>query len=263
MIVYGPAGSGKYTLMLRIVRQYSKSLLKYERRVSVPTTLQQTTHMIKISDIHYEVNMELLGCNAKVLWHDTYTHIMEMIQNKFPDKTGLIVCLNFHTVHNELLEIFYSYMQSKVKFILVTEAVSFLPNSILDRCRIVPVAKPPLSRTKETLQLEAVYPNTNLKCAHVERASFELVASKNLTDAIDGISILDLREYLYHILIHNLNAELSLWYLCKQLLPRVREDRLSQFLAKWAFAMNLYIRNYRPLFHLEHFVALVAVELQF
>ena len=96
MILYGPAGSGKYTQMLRIVNTYSKSRLKYERRVTVPLSLQQQTHMIKISDIHYEVNMELLGCNAKVIWHDLYTHIMEMIQNKFPHKTGIIVCTNFH-----------------------------------------------------------------------------------------------------------------------------------------------------------------------
>ena len=36
--------------------------------------------------------------------------IMDSIIAK-DNKTGIIVCKNFHCIHNELLEIFYSYMQ--------------------------------------------------------------------------------------------------------------------------------------------------------
>ena len=48
---------------------------------------------------------------------------------------------------NELLEIFYSYMESlqhknlNVVFLILTEHVSFIPNSILDKSLIIPVKK--------------------------------------------------------------------------------------------------------------------------
>ena len=29
-------------------------------------------YTFKISDIHFEIDMELLGCNAKVLWNEVY-----------------------------------------------------------------------------------------------------------------------------------------------------------------------------------------------
>jgi hypothetical protein len=257
MMLYGPAGAGKYTQMLRIVNTYSKNRLKYERRVSVPTSLQQP-HTIKISDIHYEVNMELLGCNAKVLWHDIYTHIIEMIQNKFPNKTGIIVCTNFHNIHNELLEIFYSYMQSNVKFILITEAVSFLPFIITDRCKLVSVPKPAASKVKECLKMATVHPWSNLGCAHFAYPSMELIASKSIAKDIEKAGIIEIREHLYHILIHNINAELCLWYIWKELAPSFPQDALPGLVANWCKSMMLFTRNYRPLFHLEHFIMLLA-----
>ena len=262
MILYGPAGSGKYTQMLRIVNTYSKSKLKYERRVTVPLSLQQQTHMIKISDIHYEVNMELLGCNAKVIWHDLYTHIMEMIQNKFPHKTGIIVCTNFHFIHNELLEIFYSYMQSNIKFILVTESVSFFPNAIYDRCKLIPVPKPSPAKVQECLGLAIAHASSNLQTAHIPTSSTEVIASQKIVQGIESDSILTIRDHIYHILIHNLHSELCLWHVLKTLVPKLDHEKVEPLLFQWCSSMGLYTKNYRPLFHLENFVVLLALELR-
>jgi len=262
MIVYGPAGSGKYTQMLRIVGNYSKSKLKYERRVTVPLSLQQQTHVIKISDIHYEVNMELLGCNAKVIWHDLYTHIMEMIQNKFPHKTGIIVCTNFQHVHNELLEIFYSYMQSNIKFILLTEAVSFIPNSVFDRCKCLAVPKPSSTELKSCLGIQNVYVNNNLAMAHLPLCSAEWIASQKIIQGIDSDSILTIRDHIYNILVHNLQSELCLWYIFKTLVPKLSAEKVEKLLKEWCDEVVLYTKNYRPLFHLEHFIVLIALSLR-
>ena len=262
MILYGPAGSGKYTQMLRIVKTYSKSRLKYERRVTVPLSLQQQTHMIKISDIHYEVNMELLGCNAKVIWHDLYTHIMEMIQNKFPHKTGIIVCTNFQFIHNELLEIFYSYMHSNIKFIIVTESVSFLPNAVYERCKLVPVPTPPPSTVQECLGLTTVYASANLRTAHLSSSSAEQIASQKIVQGIETDSILTIRDHIYHILVHNLHSELCLWHVLKSLVPNLAPEKVEPLLFRWCSSMSLYTKNYRPLFHLENFVVLLALALR-
>ena len=50
--------------------------------------------IFKISDIHYEVNMEILGCNAKILWNDIYCNIIDMI-NSSQQLQGFIICKNF------------------------------------------------------------------------------------------------------------------------------------------------------------------------
>ena len=99
------------------------------------------------NDIHYEVDMSLLGCNSKLLWHDIYQQIIDIISAK-TDKSGIIVCKNFQDIHSELLDNFYSYMQKNssptidLKFIIITEEISFFPDNILNCCEIINVSRP-------------------------------------------------------------------------------------------------------------------------
>ena len=55
---------------------------------------------------------------------------------------------NFHKIHSELLDIFYSYLQTlthkniHLHYVFVTENISFIPDNILDRCKIITVKRP-------------------------------------------------------------------------------------------------------------------------
>ena len=53
LILYGPSGVGKYTQMLRIVRNYSTNKLKFEKKIQTTT---DPVFILKISDVHYEVD---------------------------------------------------------------------------------------------------------------------------------------------------------------------------------------------------------------
>ena len=67
-------------------------------------------HIIKISDVHYEINFENLTCNSKTLFTDIYNNIIDSIiinNNKF----GIILCKNFHYINHDIHDYFYSYMQ--------------------------------------------------------------------------------------------------------------------------------------------------------
>jgi hypothetical protein len=151
IIVYGSSGVGKYTHVLSMLRPYSPSGLKHDKKIKASTDKQSYTY--RISDIHYEVDMSLLGCNSKIIWHEIYSQIVDIVTIK-PEKMGFIVCKNFHAIHNELLEIFYSYMQQhcygyegksrevQIYFVLITEHVSFLPNPLLEHCHIVRIPRP-------------------------------------------------------------------------------------------------------------------------
>ena len=84
-----------------------------------------------------------------MLWHELYFQIVDIVSVK-PEKIGIIVCKNFHMIHNELLDIFYSYIQHHnhpqspvhIKFIILSEHVSFIPKNILDSFQIIAIKRP-------------------------------------------------------------------------------------------------------------------------
>jgi len=147
MIFYGPSGVGKYSQVLYLLKKYSNNELKYEKKITAITEKQNYTY--KLSDIHYEIDMSMLGCNSKILWHEIFFQIVDIISVK-QDKIGIIVCKNFHLIHTELLEIFYSYMQQynhlqsniQIKFFIITEHLSFIPTPIINACQIINIGRP-------------------------------------------------------------------------------------------------------------------------
>ena len=147
MIIYGPSGVGKYSQVLYLLKKYSNNELKYEKKITAITEKHKYTY--KLSDIHYEVDMSMLGCNSKILWHEIFFQIVDIISVK-QEKIGIIICKNFHLIHTELLEIFYSYMQQynnsqsniQIKFFIITEHISFIPTPIINACQILNISRP-------------------------------------------------------------------------------------------------------------------------
>ena len=247
LILYGPPGVGKYTQMLSIVHQYSS--LKCEKRLPIDTT----PRYIKISDIHYEVDMELLGCNSKPLWNDIYDHIHGIIQSKYTEKHGIIVCKNFHKINHELLDIFYSYMQGSIKYILITEAISFLPDNILSKCKVLSMPRP--SRETYAACLNVPIPDTitNLKTVMNRQPNIDPIQA-TCTKLLHSIQTLDftmseLREDLYTILVFNLNVE----RICLYLITHLTENKL-QMVKETVHFLQYFNNNYRPIYHLEKYI---------
>ena len=83
MIVHGSSGVGKYTHVLSLLQPYSSCQLKYDKKIKASTDKQSYTY--RISDIHYEIDMSLLGCNSKIIWHEIYSQIIDIITIK-PEK---------------------------------------------------------------------------------------------------------------------------------------------------------------------------------
>ena len=48
----------------------------------ITLTYNKSLFYFKISDIHYEIDMSLLGCNDKQLWFDIYNQITDIISAK-------------------------------------------------------------------------------------------------------------------------------------------------------------------------------------
>jgi hypothetical protein len=206
IIFYGPTGIGKYSQVLSLLKQYSPSELKYDKKITANTEKQQYNY--RISDIHYEIDMSLLGCNSKLLWHEIFFQIVDIIAVK-PTKLGIILCKNFHLIHTELLEIFYSYMQQynhansmvKIKFIIITEHVSFIPIPILNCCQVIKMSRPSKDKyvqmalfsnhsiTKNEKQLSFIKKITDYKTSSID---FNNV--KSIMNDIDNEGILNIKE---------------------------------------------------------------------
>ena len=259
LIFYGPSGAGKYSQALSVINKYSSTNLKYEKKLVLQ--LSKQTFNIKISDTHFEVDMELLGCNSKNNWNEIYSKILDIIESSKIRK-GIILCKNFHSINNELLDVFYSYTQYNpdIKYVLLTTELSFIPDIILNKCIIINVPMYSKSLLKK-----------NLKCKKTESSNIKYIKGElteldglykpiydrllNTIKDYNSLSYSVLREIIYDILIYKNDINDVIWYVIKELINcgLLKTDKLGDVLFKTIQFFQLYNNNYRPIYHLENY----------
>ncbi len=270
IIFYGPSGVGKYTQALSYIQNFSPSKLKYERKILIQT-IGKKEYKFKLSDIHFEINMGLLGCNAKVLFNDIYNNIIDIVSTKQNNKTFFVLCNNFHLIHSELLDIFSSYMQSlthkniKLVYILISENISFIDNNILDRCQLIPVKRPTKNMYKKCLGKKidcSLNTITNIKNIISEIKGLDQLDKKIVDEIIhnienyNSINFLNFRDLIYNLFIYNLNIESSIYKILYYFIEnkRLNDDNMRNVILKLGIFFKLYNNNYRPIYHLESFL---------
>tara|TARA_B100000780_G_scaffold274770_1_gene240297 strand:+ start:1968 stop:3026 length:1059 start_codon:yes stop_codon:yes gene_type:complete len=295
-ILYGPNGTGKYSEALKIIEKYSPSSLKYEKKMIINSSKNE--HVLKISDIHYEIDLENLTCNSKILLNDIYNNIIDAIQSS-KEKNGIILCKNFHEINNEIIEIFYTYMQKNLinnltlKFIILTEHLSFIPTNIQDICKIFYYSKLSYSNY---IKLS----NVNNKKFLLEKQKKDNNVDKNTPQYVSNISSINMLKYidlndtnenivnfktsicdkiiniifsnqinyniirniLYDILIYNLNIYDSTYYIVNSVIlkkielsgEKMDKDFINKIFVRVCILFKYYNNNYRPIYHLEAFI---------
>ena len=286
MIFYGPSGAGKYTQFLRVIEKYSTHKLKTEK-ISVITEKQ--TYTYHISDVHYEIDFALLGCESKKIWNECFFQIIDVVSAK-KDKAGIILCRNFQAIHSELLEVFYSYIQHcralsiHITFAILTEHVSFIPNSILQCCKVISVRRPEKTAyetitaketpawcsrgSKKRSQAIEIEPDSVLNLKELRSITmvsnetdypkdvFNIICDNIISEMTkhSTIEILNLRDHLYDILLYGLDITECLWYILFHFVEvgALSDSRiLSEILDKINSFLKYYNNNYRPIYHLE------------
>lgn len=276
LIFYGPKGVGKYSQVLNAILRYSSSGLKYEKKLNINTN--KFSYNIKISDIHFEIDMSLLGCNSKMLWNDIYNNILDVIKTR-KERTGIIVCTNFHEIHSELLDSFYSYMQTisnniYIKFILITEHITFIPNNILNCCYIINVPRPSKNgyqkicsgQIENSINIEDI---TNIKNI-LNNKQITITTYKNLCNTIldiiidiDNFKYMTLRDKLYDLFIYDADIYQSIWYIIQLLVKnnKLKHDDIHEILLKTYDFLHYYNNNYRPIYHIENFIVFLMTKI--
>ena len=285
IIIYGASGVGKYSQMLKLLQPYSPTELKHTKRITVHTEKQKYTY--HMSDVHYEVDMSFLGCNSKIVWHELYFQIVDIVCTR-PEKTGIIVCKNFHMINTELLDIFYryiqqynnSYMNIQIKFVLICDHISFLPTNILEICEILPFERPSrevyeimvktnsdedvakkrghiLSEldTNDILNLKEIRSFSTIKTVeNIPVDIFNIVCDKIIQDIeSETFHFLNFRDSLYDILIYNLDLSECFWHIMSHFLckDKIKMENVTDILRKTYPFLKYYNNNYRPIYHLE------------
>ena len=274
LILYGPPGIGKYTQALQIVKRFSPSNLKYERKCAFE--FNKDIYNFVVSDIHIEVDFYMLGCQSKLLWHEIYTKYVDILMSKNV-KQGIIICKNFQNIHCELHDIFYSYMNNNdvgrnfnMKFIIISDCISFISNDILARASIISYPKPSKAKYKEVLSCSAKKEITNIKNIKHELAD-EIPYVKLCNELIsyllnfEDLEIITLREHIYNLMTYNLDIYNCIWYVNQQLsmnktVSKKYNAKRGQIFIKTITFLHLYNNNYRPIYHLEnYFIYLINI----
>lgn len=293
IILFGPQGTGKYSQCLYSISKYSPSNLKYEKKANI--IFNKEPYYFKISDIHYEVDMSLLGCNSKQLWFDINSLIIDIITTK-QNKCGIIICKNFHKIHNELLDNFYSFMQTNynscidIKYILLTEELGFINDNIINCCEVIH-----LSRPSKTLYNKIISYNNklSLKDNHKSKVHTETKTTcieniklingsnnqiySNTCDKIiyqmknyNQIQLMTFRELMYELLVFDLNIYKCVWYIIENFSCEINiqtnqyyinKNNITAILTKTFEFLKYFNNNYRPIFHLENYFLFVTEEI--
>jgi hypothetical protein len=262
VIFYGPSGVGKYSQILNCIKKYSNSELKYEKKLTV--TFNKNNYFFKISDIHFEIDMSLLGCNSKLLWNEIYINIIDVLSARV-NKSGIILCKNFHKIHSELLECFYSYIQRNntdvnLVFFLITENISFIPDNIINNFYTISIPRPTKLNYNKILNKKitgstSVKDISNIKNELTNTSSFRANIIKyvdKLYTTIDNPNTLkftQFRDLIYDIFIYDMEIGYVIWLLISKIISHNKlsqENLTSVYLDTFSF-LQFYNNNYRPI----------------
>ena len=293
IIFYGPSGIGKYSHALYMISKYSPSHMKYEKRMAV--SYNKDTFFIKISDVHFEVDMALLGCNSKHIWNEIYNQINDIVSSR-GNTTAFIMCKNFQKIHSELLETFYSYMHNDnefvcLKFIIVTDHVSFIPDNVIQRCKMISFKRPTMNAYNKCLFGEAVSSDayqvikktpiritskfeldkiTNIKALKANITEL-IVPHENICNSLIDIILSPsshlkfdaLRDILYDLLIYDINIQECVWFIIEKLIKTgaLRPEYMDDIMIKMFVFFQYFNNNYRPIYHLENFILVLICKI--
>jgi hypothetical protein len=256
IIFYGKRGVGKYYQSIECIKQYSPSLLKYNKKMFI-----NDDYYIKISDIHFEVDMSTLGCNFKTLWDMIQKQIKNSMESNKLEK-AIILCKHFHLTNNELVSNFKNLMMKNIIYIINTEHVGFIPNDIISRFHIVP-----MRRVMKKIINRKHY-SDNLKILHMpvlkQYNNIEYIDNKYINNIIDYLEknkttfeFKVLREHIYNLLVFQCDIDDAIWKLYSHFSTNIKESDTISIINEIYKFFKLFNNNYRPIFHLEKIILFI------
>jgi hypothetical protein len=158
-----------------------------------------------------------------------------------------------------------------LKFIIISEHISFIPDNILNCCEIINVSRP--SKATYTKCLKTKLPNnlkleniTNIKNLHLFNEDimlhYKIICNKIINSIINinDLNFQKFRDMLYDIFIYNLDITECIWYILSSLVEKklIKKEHLTDIMIKTYCFFQYYNNNYRPIYHLENYIFFLA-----
>jgi hypothetical protein len=158
-----------------------------------------------------------------------------------------------------------------LKFIIITNELSFIPDNIINCCEIINVSRPTKTaytkyiKTKlfSNIRLETI---TNIKLLHTYNENLmlphKIICNKILYNLVNiqDLQFLKFRDILYDIFIYNLDITECIWYILSNLISnkKIKREDLPKIMIKTYGFFQFYNNNYRPIYHLENYFLYLA-----
>ena len=159
-----------------------------------------------------------------------------------------------------------------LKFILVTEHLSFIPDNIINCCEIIQVPRPSKisynkclkNKLQSTFKLQDISNIKNMNSITNENLMkpYKIICSKviDVIINIENYQLLKIRDLLYDMFIYNLNIDECIWYIIFTLVTNgsISQDKMSKVMIKTYTFFQYYNNNYRPIYHLENYILFLS-----
>ena len=257
LIIYGPENSGKYYHAISIINKYYK--LNTIKKLEI--NINKENYYFYNSEIHYEIDFSLLGTSAKNLWYNFFNQVSDILLSK-KEKVTIILIKNFHNIHEDLLCTFYNFLQNNnkhinIKFMLLTQQYSFIPDSIKNRCVLIKCKKPSIKNTEnnDNYLNNFIYYNN-----HIEDTNKLIIFIINFKENYLYVKkdkenmFKNLRENIYNILIKNYNIYNVITHIIFSFLEMDIINNEELLIQDYYNFIKYYNNNYRPIYHIEKFI---------
>ncbi len=271
-IIYGPEGSGKYSVALSLLQHWSPSKLATEK--NIPFQDDKIEYIVRASDVHFEVNMSLLRNNYKTLWREIYEQVCDIYSSTFYSSTAaFILCKEFQECKPDLMNqilshAYVAYMRNSgqgqsrgqrnkfPQYIFLTTAYSSLPSEIKQMSTLIRVPTPTEGCTSSIILRKYTQPvRRTIQCIR------DILREADATGVIVN-QLLHLREILYDVFAYNVNVYDYVWGLTSEIAkayPTIPGDQIIEYGDNYLKEYNNY---YRQIYHLERFVLQVCLHIQ-
>ena len=243
IILYGNNDYSNYCNAINYFRILSKKDLKYVRKIEVE--YNSNIYFFNKTDVFVEVDFDLLGVNEYHIFMELYNTVRE----SYLQENIYILCNNFYKIRKELHNALYTILNgdSRISFIFLTSQIEFISSAISNQCKIYKNIYNNELEKEDNYNLYKSY--NSFHYSHKEKLLSIIIGSVK-------VSLKDLRDIIYEILIYNFDVYLYLTDIIESLLnlKYINDNNVMNVLKKYTHFIEKYNNNYRAVFHLEYFI---------
>ena len=224
--------------------QYIKDCYHSNMTMRKMTLFYQNKPMyFNISDNHIEIDFEILGVHTIHIFHMVFNHLKDSNRER-----KIIVCYNIDSCRQDLVQIFHSFLKYKrFKFIFLTRKPSSIPNNISRRCLFI---------CNKVNNGEISYYRQHESFCEIIINNIKTLKSLSNEKANIKTHLIELRENIYLLLIHNLNIYDCMYYIFSKcieykIISFTTDQLMLDYMNDLINDYKQFNMNHRVIYHIE------------